>query len=292
MTRAAEAAFAPAKINLSLHVTGRRDDGYHLLDSLVVFADLGDRVRVTPGRGLRLTVTGPRAAEVPAGGDNLVLRAAALFADVDAAIELEKHLPVASGIGGGSSDAAAAMRALATLGYRPAGSAGAFAAATLALGADIPVCLAARPLRMEGVGEVLSRAPAMPPLGLVLANCGEAVPTRAVFATLGGRFGPPMPRLLPHAFDDAAALAAWLAADTRNDLEPPALTVAPEIGACLAALAALDGCLLARMSGSGATCFGLFADRAGAEAAAVALATAHPGWWVRAAGLWEAPSPG
>lgn len=299
MTGAAEAAprppgpgpvteFAPAKINLSLHVTGRRADGYHLLDSLVIFADAGDRVTVAPAQGVRLSVTGPRAAGIPAGEDNLVLRAARLFDAPGVAIALDKHLPAEAGLGGGSSDAAATIRALRRMGFAP--QAADFDAAVAGLGADVPVCLAARPMRMEGAGERLSPAPALPPMGIVLANPGVAVPTGPVFAALAGRFGPPMPRPLPQGFADAAALAAWLRAETRNDLQPPALSRAPVVGEVLAALDATPGSLLARMSGSGASCFGLYADRAAAETAAAALKAAHPAWWVQAAAPWQAVS--
>lgn len=255
---------APAKVNLALHVTGRRADGYHLLDSLVVFTALGDRVTVRPG-ARSLTVTGPFAAEVPAGADNLCLRAAAAVG-IDAEIGLDKHLPPASGIGGGTADAAAVLRALGRVPDRPE-----------ALGADLPACLASRPLRMQGVGEVVTPL-ALPQLHLVLVNPLRAVATPAVFAALGRRDNPPLPPL-PPAFD-APALTRWLA-QTRNDLQPAAIRVEPAIALCLAALQD-SGALLARMSGSGATCFGLFPDVEAAEAAAGRVTAAQPGWWVRA----------
>ncbi len=279
-------ALAPAKVNLTLHVTGRRADGYHLLDSLVVFADLGDRVHVAPAEGLSLRVTGPRAAGVPAGEDNLMLRAARMLAaatarDPGAALTLEKHLPMAAGIGGGSSDAAAALRLLARLWGRPMPDAGAL----MALGADLPVCAAGRPARMRGLGERLDPAPALPPIWLLLVNPGAALATPAVFGALTRRENAPMPEVLPD-FPDTAALAAWLG-DQRNDLEPAAAAICPAVGRVLGALAALPDCLLARMSGSGATCFGLFATDQAAEAAATRLRAAQPGWWVEAAGLWD-----
>ncbi|MBV0913247.1 4-(cytidine 5'-diphospho)-2-C-methyl-D-erythritol kinase [Anianabacter salinae] len=267
--------FAPAKINLTLHVTGQRADGYHLLDSLVVFADVGDTVRVTPGEGF--TVTGPRAAGVPVDGGNLVMRAAALMGASGLAITLDKHLPAASGIGGGSSDAAATLLAVA----RATGRALPEPKDILSLGADVPVCLTARPVRMEGIGETLTAVPHLPPFHLVLVNPGVEVPTPAVFAALGRKDNAPMPRALP-AWPDAAALAAWLAAQ-RNDLEPPAKHIAPEVGTALARIAATEGCLLSRMSGSGATCFGLYAARAEAEAAAATLQRGCPDWWTTAA---------
>lgn len=271
--RTAEAR-APAKVNLTLHVTGRRADGYHLLDSLVVFADLSDRVRVRPAAGSSLRVRGPMAAGVPSGPDNLVLKAAALMG-VSAEIELEKHLPAAGGIGGGSSDAAATLRALVELTGR------AVPADVLALGADVPVCMVPRPARMRGIGETVAPVAGLPPLDAVLVNPGVAVSTPQVFAGLARRENPAMPDPLP-CFADAQALTDWLATQ-RNDLEPPARALAPEVNVALAALATAPGCRLARMSGSGATCFGLFADRAAALNAAQALA--RPAWWVRATRL-------
>lgn len=267
-------ARAPAKINLALHVTGRRDDGYHTLDSLVVFADAADVVRVRPAAAPSLRVTGPMAAGVPTDASNLVLRAAAAMG-VSAEIELEKHLPAAGGIGGGSSDAAATLRALAAMTGR------APPADLAALGADVPVCMAPGPARMRGIGEIVAPLATLPPLDAVLVNPGVAVPTPRVFSRLAGRENPQLPDPLP-AFDGAAALIDWLAVQ-RNDLEPPARALAPEIDAALAALARAPGCRLARMSGSGATCFGLFVDAAAAARAAGSLA--RPGWWVRAVRL-------
>lgn len=274
--------FAPAKVNLALHVTGRRADGYHLLDSLVVFADVGDRLRAEPAEHLTLEVTGPRAAGVPVDGSNLVLRAAAAFGRGQGArIVLDKHLPAAAGIGGGSSDAAAALRVLADLWQCPLPDDD----AVLALGADVPVCLHGRPARMQGIGERLDPLPDLPPAWLVLVNPGVGVPTAAVFRGLARRDNPPMPA--PVVWPDAAALAAWLQ-QTRNDLEPPARAVAPVIGTVIDRLAATQGCLLARMSGSGATCFGLFASPSDAAAAAAALRDEQPDWWVAEAGMWSA----
>lgn len=280
MAPAAVEAFAPAKINLALHVTGQRADGYHLLDSLVVFADVGDRITVHSAEALSLEVTGPREAGVPGDAGNLVLRAAALLAPGQGArITLEKHLPVASGIGGGSADAAAALRALARLWGRALPA----AAEVLALGADVPACLDGRPLRMGGIGEHLVALPPLPPVWLVLANPGVAVATPAVFRALTRRDNAGLP-LDPPRVASAADLAIWLRL-TRNDLEAPALMLAPVIGSTLRALSAQPGCLLARMSGSGATCFGLFADPLSAAAAARGIRAAEPGWWVADAGL-------
>jgi 4-diphosphocytidyl-2-C-methyl-D-erythritol kinase len=263
--------FAAAKINLALHVTGRRADGYHLLDSLVAFADAGDRVSAEAAGALTLTVTGPEAAGVPEGSENLVLRAAAAFGAASGArIVLDKRLPPASGIGGGSADAAAALRVLAALWDRPLPD----AAAALRLGADVPVCLAGVTARMAGIGEIVDPAPALPPVWAVLANPRIALPTPAVFAALTVRENPPLPPL-PGGWRDAADLAGWLAR-TRNDLEAPARALCPPVTAVLAALSATPGALMARMSGSGATCFALYAS---AGAAAEAAATLPQEWW-------------
>jgi 4-diphosphocytidyl-2-C-methyl-D-erythritol kinase len=280
MTRAAEAGAvrdaAPAKVNLALHVTGRRPDGYHLIDSLVVFAPAAaDRITVESAKDLSLAVTGPFAAAVPAGPDNLVLRAARLLGPGRGArITLDKRLPVAAGLGGGSSDAAAAVRALSRLWGLPTPP----AAALAALGADVPVCLTAPlPARMTGIGEAVTPLPGLCRVHLVLANPGVALATASVFAALERRDGAPLPPV--PAFSDAAQVAAWAAA-ARNDLEAPARRLAPVIGEVLAALAALPGCLLARMSGSGATCFGLFPDAPARDRAAALLAARRPEWWV------------
>lgn len=274
----ASEAFAPAKVNLYLHVVGRRADGYHLIDSLVAFADIGDRVAAAPAAALSLAVTGPEAAALAGlGDDNLVLRAARLLGPGrGAALTLDKQLPVAAGIGGGSSDAAAALRALAALWRLPLDGLD-----TLALGADVPACLAARPLWVGGVGEALEPAGELPELAIVLANPRRALPTAAVFRARSGPFGAPGRFAMPR---DAAGLVAALGR-CRNDLTEAAIALVPEIAAVLDALAALPGALLARMSGSGATCFALFAERAGAERAARRLAAEHPGWWVKAGRL-------
>jgi 4-diphosphocytidyl-2-C-methyl-D-erythritol kinase len=276
--RFAEAA--PSKINLYLHVTGRRPDGYHLLDSLVVFAGAADRLTAEPADALSLALTGPFAAGLEAEPDNLVLRAARALAEAAglpprARLTLEKNLPVASGIGGGSADAAAALRLLAGLWEVTIPAATLHALATK-LGADVPVCLASRPLRMQGIGEILSPAPALPGCGLVLVNPGEAVATPAVFRARTAPFSPEA--TLPSAWPDAASMAADLARLT-NDLEPPARSLCPAIDTVLAALAATPDCLLARMSGSGATCFGLYPTHAEAQSAARTLAQSHPTWW-------------
>ena len=267
---------APAKINLFLHVVGRRDDGYHLLDSLAVFAGLADVLDHEPAETLSLAVTGPFAASLQAEPGNLVLRAAralAVKAGVTATgkLTLHKHIPVASGVGGGSADAAAALRLLTRVwGVRPDSAAG----LATGLGADVPVCLRGRPARMGGIGEVLTEAPAMPACGVLLVNPGIPLATPDVFRARKPGFS--ARAALPERWDGAADMAAALA-DLRNDLEAPAIRLVPEIQSVLTAIAGLPGCKLARMSGSGATCFGLFPGPAEAERAAAVLAPAR--WW-------------
>jgi 4-diphosphocytidyl-2-C-methyl-D-erythritol kinase len=276
---------ALAKLNLCLHVTGRRPDGYHLLDSLVVFAGVGDRVTLHHGPDLSLVVSGPEAEGLAAEPDNLVLRAARAMAVSAVGIELEKRLPLASGIGGGSADAAATLRALTRL----TGLALPSDAAVLALGADVPVCLSGRPARMRGMGEDLTPLPPLPHLWVVLVNPRVPVPTPAVFAALATRENPPLPDLPPSALRSAAEFAGWLASETRNDLVAPAIQVAPVLGQVQAALAVQPGCLLARMSGSGGTHFGFFATESDALSAAGKLTITHPGWWVAAAPILADP---
>jgi 4-diphosphocytidyl-2-C-methyl-D-erythritol kinase len=277
---------APAKVNLFLHVTGRRADGYHLLDSLVVFAGAADHVTATAASDLTLAVEGPEAGALASEPDNLVLRAARVLADAAglaprAALVLHKALPVASGIGGGSADAAAALRALNRLwglGWPEAR----LAEVALPLGADIPACIAARPSRMGGIGEVLAPAPALPGFGILLANPRVALATPAVFGARASGFS--SAAKLPPRWADASALTRDLA-EWRNDLEPPAIALCPMVRDVLAALRALRGCLLARMSGSGATCFGIFAEPAAAQRAAAALPQS---WWRWGGGLHAA----
>lgn len=261
---------APAKINLTLHVTGQRADGYHLLDSLVVFADVGDRISFRPSATPGLRVTGPRAQGVPTDASNLVLRALALMGQTGE-ITLDKHLPAMAGIGGGSSDAAATLRAVARATGAP------LPETTVTLGADVPVCMTPRATRMRGIGEHLTPLPALPPLHGVLINPGVDIPTPAIFRQLATKTNPPMPEALPQ-WRSSADLIDWLGG-MRNDLEPPARALAPEVGQTLDALSADPACGLARMSGSGATCFGLTHSRALAEEVAQRLA--RPGWWVQ-----------
>jgi len=277
---------APAKINLYLHVTGRRDDGYHLLDSLVAFADIGDRITASPAARWSLAVEGPEAAALAGlGDDNLVMRAAYRFAALTgesrgAALRLEKRLPTAAGIGGGSADAAATLRVLAALwGHAVDDTTMALAAE---LGADVPACLAGRPVWVGGIGERIEAAPGLPELGIVLANPRIALSTPAVFRARTGPFGGPA-RFDPVPRDPGTLVE--LLAPRRSDLTEAALASVPEIGAVLDRLAALPGALIARMSGSGATCFALFGDRAGAVAAGAVLSAAAAGWWSAAGAL-------
>jgi len=277
---------ARAKVNLTLQITGRRPDGYHELESLVVFAGVGDELRFAPAGEIGLTLEGPFAAALSAGGDNLVLRAAHRLAEAldeprGAAITLTKNLPVASGIGGGSADAAAALRGLLRLWQRTLAE-GALRDLALNLGADVPVCLRGDPVVMSGIGEKLTPVAALPPLWLLLVNSGVAVSTAAVFKAREGAFSAPGEPLPPSL--GLPALVQWLE-QHRNDLEAPACALAPEIAEVLAALRALAQCLLARMSGSGATCFGLFEDETAVRQAAEALALQFPDWWVAPAPL-------
>jgi 4-diphosphocytidyl-2-C-methyl-D-erythritol kinase len=282
---------APAKLNLYLHVLGRRADGYHELDSLVAFAGIHDTVELRPAGELSLAVEGPMAGSL-AGEDpasNLVARAAVLLAESlgrrpDVAIRLVKRLPVASGIGGGSADAAACLRALARLWGLDRDDPRLRATAPR-LGADVPVCLEGRARYFGGIGDRLDPAPALPPMAAVLVNPGTALATPAVFAARRGPFS--QPARFDRAPRDAAEFAELLAG-RRNDLTEAAVSLAPVVAEVLGALAATKGCLLARLSGSGATCFGLYADAGAAEAAVRALA-ARPGWWVRATRLADGP---
>ncbi len=280
-------AFAPAKINLYLHVVGRRPDGYHELDSLVMFADVGDDVRVAsaPGREQPVfTLDGPFApvlAGEPADS-NLVVRAAQVLAAYlgrppAVSIALTKRLPVASGIGGGSADAAACLRGLCRL-WQVDGTDPGLHALAARLGADVPVCLEGRAAYFGGIGDLLDAAPGLPDCPALLVNPGVAVPTPAVFRARSGSFS--VPDRLGNPPADVAGLAASLAR-RGNDLTGAAIAVAPVIAQVLAALEATPACLLARLSGSGATCFALYPDAEAVADAAAALSSAYPGWWVR-----------
>lgn len=279
---------APAKVNLWLEIVGKRADGYHLLDSLVVFAGVGDCLWAESADSLTLAIEGPFGSEIPRDGANLVLRAAHLLAEAagvpaKARLVLDKRLPVAAGIGGGSSDAAAALRALAALWDCDAENE-LLMNLGAALGADVPVCLFGGPALVGGVGEALMPAPPLPEAWLVLVNPGVALSTAAVFQARQGGFSPPRAFGTPPA--SAEALAELLVA-RRNDLEEPARRLRPEIDAALGALATTAGCLIGRMSGSGATCFGLYATAREAHAAAAAIAEEHPDWWATAAPILD-----
>jgi len=270
-----------------LAVLGRRSDGYHRLDSLVAFARFGDRLTFVPGQALVLDVRGATAAQAGALDDNLVVKAArGLAAEISGLtlgrFTLVKRLPVAAGLGGGSSDAAAALRLLARA-NRLALDDPRLRRVARQIGADVPVCVDPRPRRMRGIGEKLSAPLTIPPLAAVLVNPGVKVPTKDVFARLGlkpggGRKPADRARALPRDFD---GFVAYLAGQ-RNDLEPAAIALQPVIARVLAALRREPGCKLARMSGSGATCFGLFASSRAAAAAARRLSAVHPRWWVKA----------
>jgi 4-diphosphocytidyl-2-C-methyl-D-erythritol kinase len=269
---------APAKVNLALHVLGRRADGYHDLDSIVVFADLADRLTLTPAEDWSLDIVGPFAGDLGNGADNLVLHAAKALEQLlpgsirPARLRLDKNLPVASGLGGGSADAAAAIRGLLTL-CGIAQEKIDLARLAVTLGADVPVCLYGKTCRMTGIGERIEPLTDVPRMPALLVNPGVAVATAEVFRMLTlspGQAGfAPIPRR-------QGDVLAWLAA-CRNDLQPAAVTLVPAVGEVLDKLAASSGCRLARVSGSGATCFGLFEEIDAVEAAAQHM-RAH-GWW-------------
>jgi len=284
---------APAKVNLALHVTGRRDDGMHLIHSLVAFAGLGDTLSAAPAPADRLDVEGEFAAALAGGADNLVPRALdALRAEWPGAaadplaVRLDKRLPVAAGLGGGSADAAAMLRLMARMaGIGPDQHLSAVAAR---LGADVPVCLAGRPSEVSGIGEIVRPIGALPEAHLVLVNPRAQLSTAEVFACLERRDNPPLPAL-PVRFADFSMLAEWLAA-TRNDLEAPATTLMPVIDAIKRTVGATQGCALARLSGSGPTVFGLYASGDAAAEAARHLQADWPEYWVAATALAQNPS--
>jgi 4-diphosphocytidyl-2-C-methyl-D-erythritol kinase len=276
---------APAKINLFLHVGDKRSDGYHALQSLVAFTEAGDELALTPGDALKLAIDGPFGAGLSAGEDNLIVKAARAFqAEAGIArgahIVLTKNLPVASGIGGGSADCAATLRGLSRL-WGLTADIPALQTIGAKLGSDVPVCITCEPQWMEGRGEVLTELPALPELPIVLVNPGVGVSTGKVFAAMGERHGVDLP--LPPHFANAAELIDYLKT-TANDMESPAADLAPEIVEVLDRIAGA-GALLSRMSGSGATCFGLFKDNSWVANAALAIKSAHPDWWVVATNL-------
>lgn len=294
---AARCLGAPAKLNLGLRVLGRRDDGYHRIVSLIGFVSLADRLALAPDRALSLEIDGPFADGLSAGEDNLILRAARRLAawagreGLGARISLHKVIPLAAGLGGGSADAAATLVGLADLwGLNDAP----LSRLALELGADVPVCLASETALAEGIGECLTPCPPLPEAGLLLVNPGVRLETGPVFKAWSAHHGGApcdpasrapaqvLPALLPVA--DAAALAASLA-EHPNDLTDAAIRIQPVIAEVLKALDDSAGCLLSRMSGSGATCFGLYRDRDHARKARQILAERAPEWWCRTAGF-------
>jgi 4-diphosphocytidyl-2-C-methyl-D-erythritol kinase len=291
---------APAKVNLTLRVLGRRPDGYHELESLVVFASVGDTLSFTPGPDLTLAVRGPTAVAAGDLAENLVLKAARALAERTEGLKLgrfalSKRLPVAAGLGGGSTDAAAALRLLARQNRIPIDDPRVMAAAR-ATGADVPVCLDPRPRMMRGIGELLSPPLRLPALPALLINPRVSVATRDVFAALNaGPVGQQLAAALVEAEWGGAGPAPArdeviaFVARHGNDLEAPAIALHPAIAQALAALRAFAGCRLARMSGSGASCFGLFDSGRAAAAAARALRVAQPQWWIRPTVLGGTP---
>ena len=274
-TRKSIKVTAHAKVNLTLHVVGQRANGYHEMQSLVCLTEFGDQIHLSPAADFSFQVIGPYAAGIPVDESNLVVQATKFMAKkhsktLDCQIILEKNLPMASGIGGGSSDAAAVMRALSQYWSVPLPNADEL----MALGADIPVCMTTGLTLMEGAGEDVAQLSAAPNWGLVLVNPNVGVSTPAVFNALNSKHNPPMQDVAENCVD-----IAWLG-DQRNDLEPPAMAMVPEVVAVVDAISAATHCQVARMSGSGATCFGLFANTEHANAAANRLQWAHPNWWV------------
>ncbi|WP_182085864.1 4-(cytidine 5'-diphospho)-2-C-methyl-D-erythritol kinase [Aureimonas sp. ME7] len=276
---------ARAKINLALHVLGQRPDGYHELESLVVFAKYGDRLEITPSDADRLVITGSFADGVPTDERNLVLRALRLAREVAAEaglgippshIRLEKNLPHAAGIGGGSADAASL---LAYVGHLHPAIRTVLTSRAVELGADVPMCLHGRPSHVRGIGEDGRDIGALPFLPLLLVNPGVSVSTPSVFGALARREWPPLPPVPEAGFGTQDELLAYLA-QTRNDLQPPAVSIAPVVTQAIDAVAA-TGARLSRMSGSGATVFGLFGDEAALRNAATRLREVHPEWWIR-----------
>jgi 4-diphosphocytidyl-2-C-methyl-D-erythritol kinase len=272
---------ASAKVNLALHVTGRRPDGYHLLDSIAVFTDLADAVAIAPAEAFSLKLSGPFAAHAPGDSRDLAWRAAEAFFKAAglsprAAVRIEKNIPAGAGLGGGSADAAAVLLGLNRVSGTPL-SAEELAAIALTLGADVPMCLVGQALRARSIGEIIDLLESWPALPLLLVWPGQPVSTPACFGALASRDNPGLPAVFrPKTPADAAN---WLR-HCRNDLEPSAIELQPAVGDALAALRSTKGCLLARMSGSGSACFGLYGSLNDAEAAAVAVAADHPGWWL------------
>lgn len=277
---------APAKLNLFLHITGKREDGYHLLQSVMVFVDVGDELEFSPHDTLFIDVDGPFAGDMPPPHDNLVYKAAQMLAqeyktNMRGAIRLTKRLPVASGIAGGSSDTAAALKGLARLWGLPEEQ-GRLQRIAEKLGADVPACLIGRPVWAEGAGEKMMRLPEMPPLHFVLANPMIETPTPEVFRRFRDKFSAPIQFM-----GRKKSASEWVADMKiyRNDLTEAAIEVTPAISTVLQALHGLPGCRITRLSGSGATCFGIFDNAEAAFTAVNLLKQQYPRWWVAPAAL-------
>lgn len=278
---------AAAKINLTLHITGRRSDGFHILDSLIGFTGVADQLSFTLADDIRLSLSGPNAAQIETEDDNLVIRAARLAqryvgTTQGAHITLEKNIPVAAGLGGGSADAAATISGCLKLWNKE--DAAPLSDDTLAaeLGADVPVCRFGRPAKVAGIGEQISPALGWPPVWLVLVNPRVPLSTADVFKAYDGRFHESDPHLYSGtSFRD---FTAFLSAQG-NDLTKAACTAAPVVEQVLQDISTLPDCALSRMSGSGPTCFGLFETQAMAEAAAESLSQTRPDWWIQATPL-------
>ena len=282
---------APAKVNLYLRILAQRYDEYHLIDSVIAFATEADNLTVTPAKEIALEIDGPFAQTLDDGSENLVLQAANALsetttASVGGAIRLTKNLPVAAGIGGGSTDAAAALRLLVQFWHLNIENS-ALEKIARSLGADVPACLRGETLRAEGIGDRLETVPTLPPTEIVLVNNGQPMDTTSVFSAYSGPFSEPAPA--PLKFDDAVSVARWYGA-LGNDLLESACQIQPSIRDTLAALEAEDGCLLARLSGSGATCFAIFETRNAASVAASHLSEANPDWWVRTSQFRNRPA--
>lgn len=282
--------FAPAKLNLYLHIIGRREDGYHLLDSLFVFADIGDTIDIAPAKQFSFSISGPfSGAFSQAGKDsspksgNLVVRAAYRLAEtmnktLDFHIGLTKNLPLSSGIGGGSTDAAATIWGLLQIWQTAPAAVAGLDDLLVSLGADVPACFSCQSAHIRGIGEQITPVSGFPEIPVVLVNCGAACPTGALFEALSGKFTAPAP---PHPDNaDPGTLIEYLR-EQRNDFTQAAIARAPEIGDVIQSLEKQNGCRLARVSGSGATCFGLFDTPAAAKNAAANISQAYPAWWVR-----------
>ncbi len=281
--------FAPAKINLYLHITGRQDNGYHTLDSLVGFADIGDHIRIEAADDFTFQIDGPYAhafgpkeCDASPHSSNLVVQAVWALAQAaqktpNIHVTLTKNIPLAAGLGGGSADAAAVIWGLLKWWELPT-QATYLPALMTSLGADVPVCLASTPARMQGIGDILDVVPTMPEIPIVLINPNKACPTKEIFRDFDSDFKTPYP--LPDTLHDFDGLITFLA-QRHNDLEPPAKAYVPEIQTVLSALNTEEGCALARLSGSGASCFGLFKDEAHAKSTASTIAEDYPEWWVK-----------